>query len=132
MLDDFMKPQRRALRDFSSDDILSALGLERRHTAIDAVIPTALAFVAGAAAGAGIALLLAPKSGRETRQDLSNKATELTNRLTSTANELTSKLTSSANELVHDVRNALPSSQEERKNADATATRALGGTNRTS
>jgi len=132
MLEDFLKPQRRSLRDFSSDDILSALGLERRHTAIDAAIPTALAFVAGAAAGAGIALLLAPKSGRETRQDLSNKATELTNRLTSTANELTSKLTSSANELVQDVRNALPSSQEERKNAEATATRAIGGTNRTS
>lgn len=132
MLDDFLKPQRRSLRDFSSDDILSALGLERRHTAIDAAIPTALAFVAGAAAGAGIALLLAPKSGRETRQDLSNKATELTNRLTSTANELTSKLTSSANELVQDVRAALPTSQDERRNAEATATRALGGTNRTS
>jgi len=131
MFDDFMKPRKRALRDFSSDDILSALGLERRHTAMDDAIPTALAFVAGAAAGAGIALLLAPKSGRETRQDLSNKATELTNRLTSTANELTSKLTSSANELVHDVRAALPSS-EERRNAEATATRALGGTNRTS
>jgi len=132
MLEDFLKPQRRSLRDFSSDDILSALGLERRHTAIDAAIPTALAFVAGAAAGAGIALLLAPKSGRETRQDLSNKATELTNRLTSTANELTSKLTSSANELVQDVRAALPTSQEERRNAETTATRALGGTNRTS
>jgi len=132
MFDDFMKPKARSLRDFSSDDILSALGLERRHTTMDDAVPTALAFVVGAAAGAGIALLLAPKSGRETRQDLSNKATELTNRLTSTANELTNRLTSSANELVHDVRNALPSSDTERKNAEATATRALGGSTRTS
>jgi len=132
MLDNLMKTRARSLRDFSSDDILGALGLERRHTMMDDAVPTALAFVVGAAAGAGIALLLAPKSGRETRQDLSNKATELTNRLTSTANELTNRLTSSANELVANVRNALPSSDSERKNAEATATRALGGSNRTS
>lgn len=137
MLDDLFRTRSRSLRDFSSNDILAALGLERRHTMMDDAIPPAVAFVVGAAAGAGIALLLAPKSGRETRQDLSNKATELTNRLTSTANELTSRLTSSANELVQDVRNALPSSQQERRDAEATATRAIGsssigGTNRTS
>jgi gas vesicle protein len=137
MLDEFMKTRARAMRDFSSDDILSALGLERRHTALDAAIPTTLAFLAGAAAGAGLALLLAPKSGREVRADISNKATELTGRLTSAANEisnkateLTGRLTSTANEIAGEVRNALPSSQDsERRNAEA---RPLSGTNRTS
>jgi YtxH-like protein len=117
MLDEFIKNRSRALRDFSSDDILSALGLERRSSSLDAAIPTALAFVAGLAAGAGVALLLAPKSGRETRQDLSNKASELTGRLTS-----------SASEIATDVRNALPLNDS--RTADAS--RALGGTNRTS
>jgi hypothetical protein len=120
MLDDFMKTKTRALRDFSSDDILSALGLARQSSPIDAVIPTALAFVAGLAAGAGVALLLAPKSGREVRQDISNKASELTGRLTT-----------SATELATDVRNALPIGASERGNADPS--RSLSGTtNRTS
>jgi hypothetical protein len=125
MLDEFIKTRSRALRDFSSDDILSALGLERRSTAVEAAIPTALAFVAGLAAGAGVALLLAPKSGREVRQDISNRASELTSK----ASELTGRLASSANELATDVRNALPIGESAPKNADAT--RSLG-TNRTS
>jgi hypothetical protein len=119
MLDEFMKTKARALRDFSSDDILNALGLERRHTALDAAMPAALAFVAGLAAGAGVALLLAPKSGREIRADISNKASELTGKLTSTANEL-----------VSDVRSALPLQTSERGNADPTRT--LSGSTRTS
>ena len=130
MLDEFMRTKARAMRDFSTDDILSALGLERRHTAFDNAIAPTLAFIAGAAAGAGIALLLAPKSGREVRADISNKATELTGRLTSTANEIGGRLTSTASEIASEVRNALPSSQDsERRSAE---TRALSGTNRTS
>lgn len=141
MLDEFMRTRARAMRDFSSDDILSALGLQRRQTMFDSAMPTTLAFIAGAAAGAGIALLLAPKSGREVRADISNKATELTGRLQSTAtelggrlqstaNELTGRLQSTANELAGEVRNALPSSQDsERRNAEA---RPMSGGNRTS
>jgi cell division septum initiation protein DivIVA len=132
MLDEFIKARSRAVRDFSTDDILSALGLQRQTTTIDAAIPTALAFVAGVAAGAGVALLLAPKSGREVRQDISNKATELTSKLQATANELTSKLQSTATELTSEVRNALPIGGESPRNADATP-RTLGtSTNRTS
>lgn len=119
MLDEFIKNRSRALRDFSTDDILSALGLERRSSPIDAAIPTALAFVAGLAAGAGVALLLAPKSGREVRQDISNKASELSGRFTSTATELAS-----------DVKNALPLGDSAGRNADPT--RSLTGSNRTS
>jgi YtxH-like protein len=116
MLDEFVRSRTRALRDFSSDDILDALGLARKQTPFDAAIPTALAFVAGAAAGAGLALLLAPKSGREMRADISNKASEMTNRLTSTASEIAS-----------DVRNALPIGGDgERRNTES-ATRAIGG-----
>lgn len=131
MLDQFIKSRSRSLRDFSTDDILSALGLERRSTPVEAAIPTALAFVAGIAAGAGVALLLAPKSGRETRQDLSSRASQLTSR----ASELTSRLASSATDLASEVRNALPIGESQSRTTgtapDAT-TRSLGGTNRTS
>lgn len=119
MLDEFMKTRARALRELSSDDILSALGLERRHTPLEAAMPTALAFMAGIAAGAGVALLLAPKSGREVRADISHKASELTGKLASTANELASE-----------VRSALPLQESERRNTDPT--RSLGGGTRTS
>jgi hypothetical protein len=88
MLDELLRMKAKRLRNIDSDDLLSMLGLERRHTALDAAIPTGLAFLAGAAAGAGIALLLAPKSGREVRQDLSNRASELSGQLSSAASEV--------------------------------------------
>jgi hypothetical protein len=115
MWDQILKSRARSMRDFSTDDILSALGLQRQRTAFDAALPTTLAFVAGAAAGAGIALLLAPKTGREMRQDISNKASELTKSLSSTASEL-----------AEDARAALPLSEERR------AERSLAGSNRSS
>jgi len=122
MWEDILRSRARSL---SSDDILGALGLARKHSAFDDAIPTGLAFVAGLAAGAGIALLLAPKSGREIRQDLSNRASELTNRLGTTANELAA-----------DARSAIglgasqpqPQAQEIR----TPESRSLTGTNRTS
>jgi hypothetical protein len=113
MWDNILKSKTRAMRDFSADDILSALGLQRQRTPFDAALPTTLAFVAGAAAGAGIALLLAPKSGREMRQDISNKASELTKSLSTTASEF-----------AEDARAALPTSEERRTD------RSLSGTNR--
>lgn len=97
MLENLLKTKSRALRNLSSDDILSALGLERRSTVLDNALPSGLAFVAGLAAGAGIALLLAPKSGREIREDISSKASELSGRLTSAASGV-----------ADDVRQALP------------------------
>lgn len=132
MFDDYFKSRSRLTRGFSSDDILSALGLQRTPTTFDAAGSTAIAFIAGAAAGAGIALLLAPKSGREVRQDITNRATELTQRLQQTANELTSKLQSTASELTSEVRNALPIGENSRNAESATRSLSATGSNRTS
>jgi hypothetical protein len=123
MLDDIFRMKARSMRGLSSDDILAALGLERRHTALDDALPTGLAFVAGLAAGAGIALLLAPKSGREMRQDLSSRASELTNRIGASANEL-------ANEARSAIGMGTSGTAETR--APETTQRSLAGTNRTS
>lgn len=115
--DEMLRTKTRAVSNLSTDDILGALGLERRHTAFDNAVPTSLAFVAGLAAGAGIALLLAPKSGREMRHDISNRASELTGRIGSTASELASEARSALSP-------ATPSERE--------TNRSLTGSNRTS
>ena len=112
MWDEILKSKARAMQDFSTDDILSALGLQRQRTPLDVAMSTTLSFLAGAAAGATAALLLAPKTGREMRRDISNKASELTR-----------SLSSSASELAEDARQALPMSEERRPTS-------LAGSNR--
>jgi hypothetical protein len=49
------------------DGVLGVIGLERRRSMLDRVLPAVGLFGAGAAAGAACALLLAPASGAETR-----------------------------------------------------------------
>ncbi|MEQ1501938.1 MAG: YtxH domain-containing protein [Myxococcota bacterium] len=68
------------LENLSPDHVLNAIGLRRNtETSMmtDAVLPALAVFGAGLVVGAGIALLLAPTSGRELRDDLQRKAGEL-------------------------------------------------------
>jgi hypothetical protein len=128
MWDKILKTNTRGFRDLSSDDILSVLGLARRTTPLESATSTGLAFVAGLAAGAGIALLLAPKSGREVRQDISNRAQELSGRIGATASELAAE----ARGLISS-ESRTPESRVQQP--EATQTRSLSGTtgtNRTS
>jgi len=72
-----------SVRQLSSDDVLSALGLQRRR---ELVAPNqnasqAALFIAGAFVGAAVALLLSPKSGENLRQDLQSGAKELGQRI---------------------------------------------------
>jgi hypothetical protein len=60
-------------RSFEIDDVLGVVGLERRRSAFDRMLPAIGIFGVGAAAGAACALLLAPKSGAETRALLGDK-----------------------------------------------------------
>jgi len=60
-------------------------------------------FLRGAIIGAGIALLLAPRSGRETRDMLSVKGTELRDK----ASEIARDTRSRAETVLHDARNKL-------------------------
>lgn len=115
MLDEMLRAKARSLRDLSSDDLLSVLGLARRPTVLDAAIPTGVAFVAGLAAGAGIALLLAPKTGREMRQDLSQRASALGGRLTSAASDVADQ-----------VRHALPGGEVQREPVRSSTTAGTG------
>jgi hypothetical protein len=63
----------RNLRDLEKDDVLEMLNLQSRRGAADYILPTIGVFSLGVLVGAGIGLLLAPKSGRELRDDLRTK-----------------------------------------------------------
>ncbi len=55
------------------DDVLGSVGLERRRSAMDKILP-ALGYIGlGTVIGAGAALLLAPSSGKELRAKVQNQ-----------------------------------------------------------
>ena len=61
----------------SAEDLIHALGLEtRRRNGSDIVTSVAL-FGAGLLVGAGLALLFAPSSGRELREEIGERAAAL-------------------------------------------------------
>jgi YtxH-like protein len=63
--------------DFNKKDILSALGLETESSFWTAA---AAGFGVGCLVGAAVAIMVAPKSGKELRSDLSDKARDLISR----------------------------------------------------
>ena len=62
------------IRNFSKDDLLAALGLQTRTSAISTVFGSIGLIGLGMVIGAGAALMMAPKSGRELREDLEHPA----------------------------------------------------------
>lgn len=67
------KSLRNSLPDFNRDDVLGAIGLESRRTTGDKLVPALALLGAGLVVGVGLGLLLAPKPGRELRDDLRQK-----------------------------------------------------------
>ena len=61
------------LRHLDKDDILDMLGLESKQSTGAWIAGTLGTFGVGLLVGAGIALMLAPKPGRELREDLRDK-----------------------------------------------------------
>lgn len=63
------------------DDLLAHMGLQRRSSAAEYVLPALGVFGAGLLVGAGLGLLFAPKPGNELRQELGESAGSYMNRL---------------------------------------------------
>ncbi len=82
----------KAVGDISTDDVLSALGLRRQATGFARVLPPLGYFAAGILCGAGVGLLLAPRSGRDTRRQLKSKAQNLTQRVGAAAEEMAAEV----------------------------------------
>jgi hypothetical protein len=64
----------------SREQMIGALGLDRQHTTGDMIVPALAIFGAGLLVGAGLGLLLAPKSGQELRADLATGVDDLKHR----------------------------------------------------
>ena len=58
------------IKNMDKDDVLATLGLEARRSHGSRMLTTLGTFGIGLLAGAGVALLLAPKSGSDLRQNL--------------------------------------------------------------
>ncbi len=61
----------------SKDDLSRAVGLQTRSGFTDDMLLPLTMFGAGILVGAAVALLFAPKSGRELREDIGTRASEL-------------------------------------------------------
>ncbi len=61
------------MKYLDGDELLSKLGLARRSSAGELLAEALIPFGVGILVGAGIALLLAPKSGRELRAGIRNR-----------------------------------------------------------
>lgn len=73
------------LKKMDRDDLLALVGLERKSSA-DWIVPTLSALGVGLLVGAGLGLLLAPKAGRELREDLTQKLQGTADSLASASN----------------------------------------------
>jgi hypothetical protein len=73
----------------STDEIIRALGLHNRRLSGNDVMPSLALFGAGILVGAGLALLFAPSTGRELREELAHKATDLADRVTGATDSAT-------------------------------------------
>jgi hypothetical protein len=79
---------------FRFEDVLGTVGLARRRSH---VLENLLFLGAGAAVGAGVALLVAPMSGRETRARIGKEVSKLTE----AASDAMRETTESARALLH-------------------------------
>lgn len=71
----------RSIQGFGVDDVLGSVGLERRRSTLDKVLPAVGYVGLGTVIGAGAALLLAPSSGKELRDKVSHQLDEAKSRI---------------------------------------------------
>lgn len=83
------------LKSLDKDDLLNLLGLETRHSTTDYLLPGLTLFGVGLLVGTGLGLLVAPRTGKELRQDIAKRIEDVPEALTA--------LPQRANEAVHRV-----------------------------
>jgi gas vesicle protein len=74
------------IKDMNKEDILAAIGLAPKPSTGQWLAGTLSVFGFGLVVGAGVALLLTPRTGRELREDLADKVKTLRDRTASRVN----------------------------------------------
>jgi hypothetical protein len=64
---------RKNLPDVDKDELLEMIGLESRRSSTEKMMPALALFGAGVLLGVGLGLMLAPKPGRQLRDDLRDR-----------------------------------------------------------
>ncbi|MEO8905857.1 MAG: YtxH domain-containing protein [Polyangiaceae bacterium] len=82
----------KAVRSVEWNDILGVIGLERRPSLFSRALPALGLIAVSAAVGAGAALLLAPSSGDELRNRLSDGLDGMKNRMDDVKGRVTDKV----------------------------------------
>lgn len=97
------------LKNLDKDDFLNMLGLETKRNPIDYMVPALALFGVGVIVGTGVGLLVAPRPGRELRQDIAQRlqqAPEAMSRLPQRANEAMHRVSDQIAEKMHDGKSA--------------------------
>lgn len=66
----------------SAEDVIRALGVHTRRTSGSEVLPGLALFGAGILVGAGLALLFAPSTGHDLREEIGERVNHLRDRVT--------------------------------------------------
>lgn len=87
------------LKSLDREDFLNILGLESRRNTVDYLVPALALFGVGVLVGTGVGLLVAPRPGRELREDLAHRLQQ--------APEAIAKMPQRASEAMHRVTDQL-------------------------
>lgn len=64
---------RKSFHDLDRERMLEMIGLERRRNAAQRVLPIVALFGVGLVVGVGVGMMVAPRTGRELREDLKGR-----------------------------------------------------------
>ena len=94
-----------SVKNLDKNDFLHLLGLEARRAPLDYLGPALAVFGVGVVIGAGVGLLLAPRPGRELREDIARglqSVPDAVGRLPSRASELARRASDQLQDVVHE------------------------------
>jgi YtxH-like protein len=96
----------KAVRGVEWNDILGVIGLERRPSAFSRALPALGLIAVSAAIGAGAALLLAPSSGEQLRNRLSDGLDDVKHRLDDVKGRMNDKINEKVSSYEHHTSNS--------------------------